>query len=92
MNLEDDTEIRRLVATALGTSLMQCRWTIEAAAEFLVSGNVHVINPPVDEYHELDRLVDEVLWGLATGNKGAIYSSCIKSLSELFPQDPDAQH
>ena len=90
MNTEDDAEIRRLVEAALGTGLMQCPAIVEAAAAFLVTGTGYSLHPPGYKYHKLDHLVDEILWGLATGNKGVVYRSSVHQLTELFPPDPDA--
>lgn len=89
MNSPDDTEIRRLVAAALGTGLMQWPAIVEAAAAFLVTRTGYSPHPPGAAYHTLDHLVDEILWGVATGNKGVVYRSSIQELKQLFPPDPD---
>lgn len=91
MNIDDDTEIRRLIEAALGTGLMEWPEIIEAAAAFLVTGTGYSPHPPAYKYHKLDHLVDEILWGVATGNKGVVYRSSVHELKELFPPDPDAQ-
>jgi hypothetical protein len=92
MNTADDTEIRRLVTAAMGTGLMRCPVTIEAAAAFITTGEGFNPRNPCPDCHELDDLVDDLLWYWRAEIFGQNFDYALEKLSELFPsQDPDAK-
>lgn len=82
----DDTELRRLVTAALGTGLMRCPDTIEAAAAYVTTGDGYCEEEACDGSHNLDAAVNDLLWGRDMKPVNSVFESALEELSGIFPK------